>query len=99
VIGANFPPDTIVGCNFFDSYGPHLPYYAHRMMLGGLAAREDWDSPLNEETDPVAGLIWMGEPNAKKLVDSLPPGTREERSVLGFPFVIWKPEKVSKPKS
>ena len=91
LIQKNFAEGTTVIANCFPYYGPHLPYYAQRVVYGGYAYGQDWNDEIASLRGPVGGVIWLGEPNIKDLLDKLPPGTREPHSVAGVRFLIWKP--------
>ena len=81
-----FPAGGTVLANF-DPYGSSLTYYAQRPMLTNLLTTDDWRWAMAQE-HPAGGVIWLGAPGAKELVDTLPGGaTRVE--VAGFAFALW----------
>ena len=89
-LAAAFPPEAVIVCNF-DPYGSALPYYAQRTVLGGLTTVDDWKAALQGENGPVGGAVWLGAPDAAKLLASLPKGMVRETVVEGVRFSLWTP--------
>ncbi len=58
-----------------------------------LKADEGTNVAEGAKNTQVGGVIWLGEPGAKKILAALPAGSREEVSVRGIPFCFWKPDR------
>ena len=58
-----------------------------------LKADEGTNVAEGAKNTQVGGVIWLGEPGAKKFLAALPAGSREEVSVRGIPFCFWKPDR------
>lgn len=90
----SFAPDTSVICNFIPTYGPQVYYYAQKQFLNCAYEPADWRQFIAEpENEPVGGIIWLGEPRAEQVLASLPAGAKEEMTIRGIPFCLWKPLK------
>jgi 4-amino-4-deoxy-L-arabinose transferase-like glycosyltransferase len=87
-IRAAFPPRVEVLCNFQETYGPHLAYYAQRTLLNNLTTPEDWRRHLLTRR-PAGGVIWLGAPGAEALVPSLPRRRVQIVEIAGVPFLFW----------
>jgi len=90
-IRAAFSEDTEVLCNLLPVYGPHLPYYAQRIIQNNLTAPEHWQSCLADPGRRAGGVIWLGAPDGPAVVECLPAGTRTVTSIDGLEFCFWQP--------
>jgi hypothetical protein len=84
--------DVAVICNFLPTYGPQLHYYAQHEILGCVFTPEEWrESIADPENAPLAGVIWLGAPEAEAILASLPAGTQERILICNIPFCFWIP--------
>ena len=90
-IRKRFSPKTRVLCNFMPYYGPHLEYYAERSVTQNLDAARDWKPVIQSATGEIGGVVWMGDEDAKDILASLPPGTKEFVSLESERFCVWTP--------
>ena len=90
-----FPEGTNLICNFLPPYyGPYMQYYAQRTILEHIFTTDDWINAVKDpEIAPVGAVIWLGKPDAKKVLAALPAGSREEINVQGCLFCFWKPHR------
>jgi len=58
-----------------------------------LKADEGTNVAEGAKNTQVGGVIWLGEPGAKKILAALPVGLREQINVQGIPFCFWKPDR------
>ena len=56
-----------------------------------LKADERTNVTEGAKNTQVGGVIWLGEPGAKKILAALPAGLREQINVQGIPFCFWTP--------
>jgi glycerol uptake facilitator-like aquaporin len=85
---------TILSCNINADAWTNLTSRAN--LFSQLQQRrnitlDEW-TRLTEGGDntPVGGVIWLGKPEAKTILATLPSGSREEINVQSCPFCFWK---------
>ncbi|MFZ3376017.1 MAG: hypothetical protein WA183_10720 [Chthoniobacterales bacterium] len=85
----DFPPGTRVLCNFLPDYGPQFAYYAQRDVINHLSEYRSWQRFLNDPSQRVGGVIWMGPKSARDLIAKLPPGKKRFFNVGHLSFCFW----------
>ena len=85
------PEDAEVLCNFDQDYTPQLCYYAQRHIVNNLTYDYFWQEALSEHDHPLAGVIWMGAPDAEEVLAVLKTGTRRPVKIGGMLFYVWQP--------
>ena len=84
----HFPEGATILCNFFDQYGPQLPYYAQRKMLGGMDEAAFWTVAPGT---PTGGIVWMEAKEAQQIIARLPPSELGAPvQIAGHPFRLWR---------
>lgn len=91
VIRTQLPPDAMVMVNFVPAFSPQLCYYAHTKLANAINSADDWEYYLTQTDDKKAGIIWMGDPESKKIIALLKPETLHPITIENTQFMIWKP--------
>lgn len=91
VIESEFPEDTNVLSNFDLYFTPQFWYYSQRKLTNGMTSEAYWKDFIATHPHNVGGVIWLGAPEAEKILSTLNPKDQKRIVVEGIPFCIWKP--------